>query len=193
MDTAFKRMARWLGIAGVASIVFGATLLLWPGISLVTLTILFGAFAFVFGTFAFGAGLNLLAHRSTEWVPYIVGGLGGIVVGVVTFLLPGITELTLAFLIAGFALVVGVYEILAAIEMWGVLPGAVWFGISGALSIIFAIVVAWRPGTGLLAIVWVIGVYAIAGGISQLIAAYRVHQFHSEVKATVGAMQRSAT
>jgi uncharacterized membrane protein HdeD (DUF308 family) len=187
IDIGVKRMARWLGVAGVASIVFGVILLLWPGISLVALTALFGAFAFVFGAFAFGAGLNLLAHKSTEWVPYIVGGLAGVLIGVITFLHPGITALTLAYLIAAWAFVVGVFEIVAAIEMWGALPGAVWLAIGGALSIVFGILVAWRPGAGLLAIVWLIGLYAILGGIARLIAAYRIHQVRRELKAAAGA------
>jgi uncharacterized membrane protein HdeD (DUF308 family) len=187
IDTGVKRMARWLGVAGVASVVFGVILLLWPGISLVALTALFGAFAFLFGTFAFGAGLNLLAHRSTAWVPYMVGGLGGVLIGVVTFLQPGITALTLAYLIAAWAFVVGVFEIVAGIEMWGELPGAVWLAIGGALSIVFGILIAWRPGAGLLAIVWLIGLYAILGGIAQLVGAYRIHQFRRDVKAAAGA------
>jgi uncharacterized membrane protein HdeD (DUF308 family) len=187
IDTGIKRMARWLGVAGVASVVFGVILLLWPGISLLALTALFGAFAFVFGAFAFGAGLNLLAHKSTAWVPYMVGGLGGVLIGVVTFLQPGITALTLAYLIAAWAFVVGVFEIVAGIEMWGELPGAVWLAIGGALSIVFGILIAWRPGAGLLAIVWLIGLYSILGGIAQLVGAYRIHQFRRAATAAAGA------
>ena len=95
MDKALPRMARFLGVAGVATIVFGVVVLLWPGISLVALTALFGAFAFVYGVFGLGAGLNLLAHRSTEWVGPVVGGIGGVIIGAITFLHPAITVLAL--------------------------------------------------------------------------------------------------
>lgn len=189
IDTGLKRMARWLGVAGIASIVFGVILLLWPGISLVALTALFGAFAFVYGVFAFGAGLNLLAHKSTEWVPYVVGGLGGVVIGAITFLHPAVTALSLTYLIAAWAFVVGVFQIVAAIEMWSDLPGAIWVGIGGALSVVFGVLVAWQPGVGLLAIVWLIGLYAIMGGLTQLIGAYRIHQFRVEMKAPAGEMR----
>src|SRR5579872_2630536 len=148
MDKALTRMSRLLALSGVASIVFGATVLLWPGISLVSLTFLFGAFAFVYGSLAIGSGLYLLAHRSTEWVPYVAGGVAGVIIGVVTYLNPGFTDLTLIYVVAAWAFVIGIFEIVAAIDMRGTLPGAVWLGLAGALSVVFGIVVAFRPGAG---------------------------------------------
>jgi uncharacterized membrane protein HdeD (DUF308 family) len=189
MDKAVTRMSRLLAVSGVASIVFGATVLLWPGISLLSLTLLFGAFAFVYGTFAIGAGLYLLAHRSTEWVPYVGAGVAGVIIGVITYLHPGITYLTLVYLVAAWAFVIGVFEIVGAIDMRGTLPGAVWVGLAGALSVVFGIVVAFRPGAGMLAILWVIGFYGILAGVTRLVAAYRIHQFHGDVKAVATAMR----
>lgn len=191
IDRSLTRTARWLGVAGVASVVFGVTLLLWPGMSLVALTALFGAYALVYGTFALGAGLSMVAHKSTNWAPFVIGGAAGILFGVVTFLAPAATDLTLAYLIAGWSFVLGVFEIMASIDMWGEIKDAIWFGISGVLSIAFGVVVAWRPGVGLLAMLWLMGVYAIIAGAAQLYGSYRVHQFHTAVKSTVGAMRPS--
>ncbi len=79
MDKALKRSGRYLAFSGVAAIVFGAIVLIWPGISLVALTALSGAFALVYGALAVASGLNLLAHKSTDWVPFVLGAiLGGI-------------------------------------------------------------------------------------------------------------------
>lgn len=191
MGKELTRMSRLLGVSGVASIVFGVTVLLWPGISLLSLTLLFGAFAFVYGTFAIGAGLYLVSQRSTEWVPYLVGGVAGVIIGVITYLHPGITDLTLVFLVAGWAFVIGVFEIVAAIDMWSAIPGARWLAAAGALSVVFAIIVAFRPAAGMLAILWVIGFYGILAGVTRLVAAYRVHQFQGDVKSVAGAMQPS--
>jgi uncharacterized membrane protein HdeD (DUF308 family) len=189
MDMAIKRLARMLGIGGVASIVFGVIALLWPGITLAALTALFGAFALVYGAFAVGSGLYLVTQRSTQWVPFVVGGAAGVLIGVVTFLRPGITELTLAYLIAAWAFVTGVFQLASAVELWGAIRGAVWLAIGGALSIVFGVLVAWRPGTGLLAILWVIGIYAIIGGLAQLVGAYQIHQIRSDVQSVVGVPQ----
>ena len=189
MDKALTRMSRLLAVAGIISIVFGATVLLWPGISLLSLTLLFGAFAFVYGTLAVGSGLYLLANRSTEWVPYVAAGVAGVIIGVITYLVPGFTDLTLVYLVAAWAFVTGVFEIVAAIDMRGALRGAAWVGLTGALSVVFAIVVAFRPGAGMLAILWVIGFYGILAGVTRLVAAYRIHQFHGDVKAVGAAMR----
>lgn len=191
LDRPVKRMARWLGVGGVASVVFGVTLLLWPGISLLALTALFGAFAFIYGTFAMGAGLSLLAHRSTEWAPYVIGGAAGVLLGVITFLHPAITELSLAFLIAAFAFVAGVFQIIAAIDMWSDTKDAIWFGISGVLSIVFGALVVWHPGAGLLAFVWLIGLYAILVGVAQLVGSYRIYQLRREAKGVATGAARS--
>jgi uncharacterized membrane protein HdeD (DUF308 family) len=191
MDRVMTRSARLLAVGGIASIVFGITVLLWPGISLLALTGLFGAFAFVYGAFALGAGLTLVAHKSTEWVPFVVSGLGAVLISAVTFLHPAVTELALAYLIGAWALLTGAFEIVAAVDMWGETDGALWFAISGLASIIFGILVAFRPGAGLLTILWVIGIYAIVGGASRLVASYRIHQFHGDVKAVAGAMHPS--
>ncbi len=189
MDKALKRSARYLAFGGVAAIVFGVIVLVWPGISLVALTSLFGAFALVYGTLAVAGGLNLLAHKSTDWVPFVLGGLVGVGIGVLTFFRPGITALALVYFIAIWAIMTGVFEIVAAIDMHGEVSGATWIGVAGALSILFGGIVAIWPGTGALAILWLIGFYAILGGIARLIAAYRIHEFQSTAKAVIGALR----
>jgi len=189
MDIALKRTARYLAFAGVAAIVFGVVVLVWPGISLVALTTLFGAFAFVFGTLAVGGGLNLLAHRSTEWVPFVLAGVVGVGIGVVTFFTPGITALALVYFIAIWAVMTGVFEIVVAIDMHDEVSGTTWIGVAGVLSIAFGAIVAIWPGSGALAILWLIGFYAIVAGVTRLFAAYRIHEFRSDAKAVVGALR----
>ena len=188
-ERAMSRSALYLAIAGVVSVVFGAVTLFWPGITLAALTALFGGFALVYGALALGSGLNLLAHRSTEWVPYIVGGMAGVVLGGVTFVSPGLSELTLVYLIAGWAVVVGLFEIIASIEARGLVKGAGWLTASGALSVLFGALVAFRPGSGALAILWLIGIYAVLGGGMRLYAAYQIQRAERDVRPVARAAQ----
>lgn len=189
LEKAMSRSATYLAIAGVASVVFGAVTLFWPGITLLALTALFGAYAFVYGALAVGSGLNLLAHRSTEWVPYILGGLAGVVIGGVTLLYPSLTDLTLIYFIAAWAIITGVFEVIASIEARDLLKGAGWLAASGVLSVVFGGIVAARPGSGALAILWFIGVYAIISGGVRLFAAFQMRRVEGEVKQAARAMQ----
>lgn len=192
MDRVMTRSGRFLAVGGVASVVLGLSALIWPGLSLAAFTALFGAFALVYGIGAIGTGLTLASRKSTEWVPFIVGGIGAVVISAITFLYPGVTDLALIYLVGAFAFATGVMQILAAMDIWGEVNGAAWLGLGGLASIVFGIIVAFHPGAGLLAMLWVFGVYAIAGGVSQLVASYRIHQFRGEVKAVAAAMRPSA-
>lgn len=189
LERAVSRSAVYLAVIGVASIIFGAVTLFWPGITLVALTALFGAFALVYGALALGSGLNLLAHRSTEWVPFVLGGLAGVAIGAVTFFYPGLTDLTLLYIIAAWAIIIGVFEIIASLELRDVVKGAAWIALSGGLSIVFGAIVAIRPGSGALAILWLIGIYAILGGAARLYAAYQIRTAEKDVKQMAASMQ----
>jgi uncharacterized membrane protein HdeD (DUF308 family) len=182
MDKGLSRLSRWLFVAGLGQIIFGGIVIFWPTISLEALTVVFGAFALVYGLFAIGAGFNLLAHKSSEWVPFVIGGLGGIVVGAITFVHPAITALSLTYLIAAWSLISGVSAIISAIDMWGALDGMGWLALTGVLSIGFGVLVAVQPAAGVLAILWLIATYAIAGGVTQIVTAWRINQFRGDVK-----------
>ncbi len=147
---------------------------------------LFGAFSLVYGAFLLGSGLNLLAHRSTEWVPYVLGGAAGVAIGAVSFLRPGITALALVYLIAAFAILTGVFEFIAAIDLRGQ-DGDLWLGLSGVISFIFGVLIAIWPGSGVLAVLWFIGLYAILSGVSLLVAAFQIHGLQTRVKRAVSA------
>ena len=189
LDKALTHSSRFLAFSGLAAIAFGIVVLVWPGLSLEALIALFGAFALVYGALGLSAGLNLLAHRSTDWVPYVVAGLAGVAIGAVTFFRPGITALVLLYVIAGWAIVTGVFEVMAAVNVHGGRSGAFWLGIGGLLSIIFGAVVAIWPISGALAILWLIGVYSIVFGVTRVVFAYRVHAVQGGVRRTLGRVE----
>jgi uncharacterized membrane protein HdeD (DUF308 family) len=177
MEKAMSRSAVYLGVSGVAAIVFGAIALFLPGITLVVLTLLFGVFALVSGVLALGSALNLLAHGSTEWVANLLGGLAGVVIGGATLLFPGLADFTLVYLIAAYAIVAGVFELLGSLQLFGAVSGAGWMAVAGVISVVFGVLVATaQPAAGALAIVWLIGVYAILTGGSRLVGAFRMYR-----------------
>src|SRR6266851_3051994 len=153
MDQAITRSSRLLGLAGLAGIIFGIAALVWPGITLVILVALFGAFALVTGVFTLVAGLDFATERASHWVPMVFAGLAGIAIGVFTFFNPGITALALVFLIAAWAILIGIFEIVTGIEFTGQVRGSWTLWLAGLLSVAFGVLIAVIPGSGAVAVI----------------------------------------
>ncbi|WP_203985923.1 HdeD family acid-resistance protein [Sphaerisporangium rufum] len=167
---------QWWAIAarGACAIIFGVLALVWPLITLLTLVVLFGAFAIVSGAFTlFGALRGEPGRDPRTWL--IVSGVLAVLAGIIAWIWPGITAFALLMLIAAYAIVIGVAEIVAAVRRRAGGDTEWMYIVSGALAIIFGILLFAWPATGALALTWLIGLFAIVYGISLLVLAYRVH------------------
>ena len=161
-------------IRGIAAIVFGILAFIWPERTLTVLVFLFGAYVFVDGL----ALLVALARGDAEarrnaWAVGIMGVLG-IVVGVATFVWPGLTALTLLYLVAFWAIATGAFQVIAAIALRRELEGEFWMALGGVASIVFGVLLVASPGDGLITLVWLVGIWAIVFGVSNLGLAYRL-------------------
>jgi uncharacterized membrane protein HdeD (DUF308 family) len=189
MDQALTKGSRLLAIGGVVSVLFGVGALVWPGITLAVLVVLFGAFALVFGGLTLGYALDMASHHVGHWVPMALSGVFGIVIGVFTFFRPGITALALLYTIAAWAILTGVLEIAAGVEFTGQVKGAWALGLGGLASVAFGFIIALRPASGLLTIVWLIGIYAIALGVTRMVYAYQIQKGKEAVKTAIKTFQ----
>ena len=190
MDQALTRGSRMLGLAGIAAVLFGVLALVWPGITLAVLVALFGAFTLVFGGFTLVYALDMAGHHVGHWVPLALSGVFGIAIGVFTFFRPGVTALVLLYLIAAWAILTGTLEIAAGIEYTGQVKGAWALWVGGLASVAFGFIIAVRPATGLLTIVWLIGIYAIVLGVTQMIYAYRIQKGKEAITSAVKSFQQ---
>jgi uncharacterized membrane protein HdeD (DUF308 family) len=162
-----------LALRGVLAILFGLAALLRPGIALEALILLFGAYALVDGVFSIVGVFGGARGGMPRWL-LLLEGIAGIVAGIVAFVLPVLTAFALYFLIIAWALVTGVAEISTAIRLRWEIEGEWALIFSGALSILFAVVLLVSGAIGIFTLVWVIGVYAVVFGVLLLIAAFRV-------------------
>jgi uncharacterized membrane protein HdeD (DUF308 family) len=156
-------------VRGIAAVLFGIIALVWPKITLSALVLVFGVFAVISGITAIAAALRNTEFPGWGWL--LAEGILGVLVGVVALVWPGITALAFLYLLAAWAILTGIFELVAplAFPMSG--GRAVLTALAGVISIIFGILIAAQPSSGLLAVVWLIGVYAILFGI-MYIAAY---------------------
>ena len=173
MRPAYTRHWWALIIRGVVAILFGLAALLWPGLTVVVLVALFGAFALIDGIFAVVAAIGERGHGNWGWL--LIGGIVGIVIGIVTFFWPAITALVLLDLIAIWALILGVFDFVVAFSYHQPAGREILLIITGLLSILFAGILFFRPVAAALGLVWVIGIYAIVIGVLLIIRAFRLH------------------
>jgi uncharacterized membrane protein HdeD (DUF308 family) len=167
-------------LRGVASIVFGLLAFIWPGLTLVALIFLWGAYAIVDGGITLWAAIS---GRGAEIAPrwwLIIVGIVGLLAGLVAFASPGLTALVLLMFIAAWAIVIGVMEIWGAVQLRKEIEGEWWLILSGLLSIAFGILLIAQPGSGALALVWVIGSFAILHGCMLIALAFRLKQFRPQ-------------
>jgi uncharacterized membrane protein HdeD (DUF308 family) len=166
-----------LAVSGVAAVLFGLATLVWPGVTLWALVVLWGAFAFVDGITALSAAITdrLLVHRG--WVAF--WGLTGIAAGVVTFLWPSITALALLVVIATWALLIGISQIAFAIAARKEIPRAWSVALRGVLLVVLGVLLVISPGDGALGITWAIGWLTFLFGTVQLwLASVVRHETH---------------
>jgi uncharacterized membrane protein HdeD (DUF308 family) len=163
-------------LRGLVAIVFGLLTWFQPGISLAALILLFGAFVMADGIL--GTWTAIAGRKDNEyWWVLLLEGLVGIGIGLLAFFAPGITALAILFYIAIWAIATGVLEIAAAVRLRREIKGEWMLILAGLASVVLGILLMARPGVGALAVLWLIGFYAIVFGVLLVILAFRARGF----------------
>ena len=157
-----------LVLRGIAAVLFGVLAFMWPGITLTALVFLFGAYALVDGAFSIVAGIKSHGEYKRWWLLLIEGCLS-VAAGVFAFMVPAMTALILLILIASWAMVTGIFQIAAAIQLRKHITGEWILALSGILSVLFGALLLYNPVGGALAVVWLIGLYALISGMLLLV------------------------
>ena len=166
-------------LRGLVAIAFGVLVWFQPAMSLAALVLLFGAYSMADGILSVWTAIAERKERE-HWGLLLLGGLLGIGVGILTFLVPGITALALVFYIAVWAIATGVLEIVAAIRLRKEIEGEWLLILSGLVSVVFGVILMAQPGVGALAVLWLIATYAIVFGVLLVILAFKARSFLSE-------------
>ncbi len=170
-----------LVVRGILAVLFGIATLLMPGITLVVLVVMFGAYALVDGIVTSVMAIRNRKEQSNWWM-WLLLGLVSIAAGVVTFVYPGITAISLFYVIVAWAITTGVLEVILAIELRKAIQGEWLLVLDGILSVAFGILLVARPAAGALAVLWLIGIYAIAFGVTTLVLAFRLRNLAANIE-----------
>lgn len=183
-------LRRWwlVVVRGVAAILFGVLSLVWPGITLLVLVVLFAVYALLDGVAVIaGAVADRLAPAADRWLVGVLGGMG-VLAGLLALLMPGVTALVLLFLIAAWAVVTGILEIVTGWQLRKVITGELLLFVSGALSVVLGVLLFAFPGQGAVALVVTIAAFAILWGIVLVMLGIRLRKLGREL---VGSAQQS--
>ena len=189
MDANLKSVANtvwWLVLLrGIFMAIFGIIALVSPGIALLALVWLFGIYAILDGIAAIAIGIR--ARGEPQWVWTIVQGVVSVLAGVIALIWPGLTALALLFVVAFWAIVLGIAEIGGAFASrrsgstaWG------WTLAAGILNVIFGVLLLIWPASGILTLIWLVGIFTLASGIALIVLAFRVR---SVTKSTADAFR----
>jgi uncharacterized membrane protein HdeD (DUF308 family) len=163
----------WLVLLrGLFAILFGVLAFIWPGITLLTLVLFWGAFMLVDGVLAL-ANAIMGGNMGSRWWLALVG-IAGIAAGILTFIWPGATVIVLLLFIAAWSIVLGIFQIIGAIRLRAEIDNEWWLVLSGVLSVLFGLVLVFAPMAGVLALIWVLGAYAILFGIMLVMLSFRL-------------------
>ncbi len=179
-------------LRGVCAIAIGILALLWPLLAVEGLVLLFGAFAFVDGAIAL-ATLFLAQPGGGRSALLTLQGVTGVATGVLAAVFPIWVGWLLVCLIGAWAIVAGVFELLAALQFRLGLADELWLVLNGVVSIVFGIIVFVSPLVGAAIIGYLIGFYALffgfaLVGLSLRLRRLRAH-FHDSQDSTAGPSQ----
>jgi uncharacterized membrane protein HdeD (DUF308 family) len=162
-----------LALRGLAAVIFGILAFIWPHITLTALVFLFGAYALIDGVLAIIAGIKSHGEVNRWWL-LLIEGILSVAAGIFAFVAPPITAFILLILIASWAIVTGAFEIGAAIQLRKYIKGEWLLALSGVISILFGAALLYNPVAGALAVVWIIGAYAIVFGVMLIALGFRL-------------------
>jgi uncharacterized membrane protein HdeD (DUF308 family) len=172
----------WFMLRGILALLLGAGAILFPLSAVFAFTLLFAAYCLVDGIASLLAGLRGAREPGHRWGALVFSGILGILVGVLFLLMPLIATFTYAFLtlvlLAGWSIITGLLEIMAAIRLCREMEGEWLLGISGAISVllgvgIIALVIPY-PAATILSAAWLIAVFAFSSGIVLIAQALRL-------------------
>jgi len=161
-----------IGIRGLLGILFGLIALFMPGVTMLSLVLVFAAYAFVDGVFGIVSAVRA-AEQGQRWGVLVLEGLVDIAAAAIAVLWPGITVVAFVFLIAFWAILTGILELAAGFRLH--IDGRGWLIFGGLVSVIYGVLLIVAPMIGAVVLTWWLGAYALVFGVALIVLAFKLH------------------
>jgi uncharacterized membrane protein HdeD (DUF308 family) len=170
-------------LRGVLAILFGLIAFFLPGVTLLSLVLVFAAYAVFDGVLAI-TGAVRAARQGERWGWLALEGIVDIIAGIAAVAMPGLTVLVFVILIAAWALITGALMLVASFRV-DADHGRWWLALGGVASLVYGALLIMAPMIGAVVLTWWIGAYAFVFGVAMLIFAFRLRSRLGSVAAAV--------
>ena len=165
-------------IRGVLAVIFGILAVVNPAVTLGVMVLFFGAYSLADGILSVITGLT--APRGYRgWVWLLVGGIAGVIIGLLTFFMPGVTAVALLYFMIAWLIVTGVMQIIAGVVLRKQMSGEFFLIIGGVLTVLLGLNFLFSPGAGALSVIRLIGLGAIVFGTMMIVSAIRLRNWRT--------------
>ena len=171
-----------MALRGLFAVIFGLIALLAPRIALLAFIYVFAAYALVDGG---AAVITAIQERDLlyRWGWVLFEGILSILAGIIAFANPGLATLVLLYIIAAWAIVTGIMEIVAAFAIREFVSQEWTLALAGIVSVAFGILLFFFPGAGIVSLLWLVGIYGIIFGLLFIVRAFQLRSWASSVTA----------
>jgi len=167
-------------LRGVIAILFGLVCLFFPPLAIIGLATLFGFWLIMDGVTGLTGAWS--ARGSGGWWVSLLEGIAGLVAGFLAIVWPVTTAFVLVLLVGAWAILTGVFEIWTAIRLREHIKGELFLAIAGVISALFGLYVIIFPGAGILSVLWLIAVFALAFGVTLIALGWRLRGIYEQAK-----------
>jgi len=188
----FNLMTRYwwtVALRGLVAVLFGLSAFLWSDITLQVLIALFGAFVFLDGVFTLIVAISSRNIHSRWWAILLQGGIS-VLVGIIAIAWPEVTAVAMLYVVAFWAIAIGVLELLAGISLHKQIDGGWLLASCGALSLLFGLTLLVWPNAVLTSLIWLIGAYAIFFGALLIVFGFKLRKLDGTIASTEYAMRQ---
>lgn len=171
-------------LRGLLALGFGAsvmvTAILFPGITVQALVILFGAYLLASGAVA---AITALFYRPESfWGSLLLNGVLSMGVGALAFAWTEVTAVALVLVFAFWLVVTGLLDIVSAVRLRHLLERQWTIGLSGLIAVVVGTVILLYPAIGALGLMWLFGGFVSVSGLFSLSCGWQMHKLRKAVE-----------